>query len=203
LFAGFRWAQLQLGIFFHPKTTYRNPIEVSKQIHKLRESTALPELNIAYQEIYNLNTNPESTDRQLADKAYKLILNAQRPLSLPEIVAAVKIHPDSTDTGFADESYFLEFTRNFIIADPGHEMNPVQFAHASVQEFLQASSSDVSVKFTDILVYAQAAETCLASLNHDQVWKHVSDSISYLEQIHEFAPYAANYWEDTLSLRVR
>jgi ankyrin repeat protein len=198
-------AQLQLGIFFHGKRTYHNHLDVEKQIEKLRENTTLPELNNVYQEIYGLNTNIDSIDRQLADKAYKLLLGAQRLLRLRELGAAVRTTTDNTNLDFVNATYLLEITANFIIAEED-DMNPVQLAHASVQEFLRTLNIEGSSRFTDVSVHAQAAETCLASLNRDQVWTPLpplTDAEMNYETprekttsltIHKFARYAALYW---------
>ncbi|KAK5239647.1 hypothetical protein LTS06_012728, partial [Exophiala xenobiotica] len=108
----FRWAELQLAIIFDKRTPYRIPEDVQTKLSALDRETAVPSLRDAYDEVYNINTKVDRTDRQHAIKAYRLLLCCRRPLRTEELTEAVATNPDGTVHPQVNSVYVLEITRN-------------------------------------------------------------------------------------------
>lgn len=89
-------------------------------------------LDTAYEEIYDYNTEPDSSSREFVAKALKWMMCAQRPLSITELAEAVSIDENEIQEEISGEILLL-ICSNFIIAD---KSRVAQFAHPSVPEYL-------------------------------------------------------------------
>jgi len=100
-------------------------------------------LSGVYDEIMNSIESRPGTDFELATRALKWMLVSLRPLSPKELVAAAELNPESTPPHSlqppAEPLLNLELVIHvcggLILLD--HELNVIQFAHLSVQEYLE------------------------------------------------------------------
>ncbi|KAK5457969.1 hypothetical protein LTS15_004048 [Exophiala xenobiotica] len=155
----FRWAELQLAIIFDKRTPYRIPEDVQAKLAALDRETAVPSLRDAYDEVYNINTKADRTDRQHAIKAYRMLLCCRRPLRTEELTEAVATNPDGTVHPLVDSVYVLEITRNLVFED--ERSQTVRFSHQSVVEYLKGRGSKKTREFDQVQNNSQMAEACL------------------------------------------
>ena len=157
----FRWAELQLALFFSSKSRLRHSNDVETKLQALEKKTGLPELDLVYREIYEMNTSKGSESRAVAVRAFKWILSAYEPLELSELSYAVALQDDGNPDPEVNNDFVLDVCSNFVTIDPFYH---AQFVHASVRDFLEDLTFDDSEVFSDISVNIQAAKTCLVYL---------------------------------------
>ena len=157
----FRWAELQLALFYSPKSRLRHSKDVETKLQALERKTGLPELNQAYREIYEMNTHEGSEARAVAVRAFKWILSAYKPLTLSELSYAAAIRDDGVLDSEVDNDFVLDVCSNFVTIDTSEKP---QFVHASVREFLEDLEIDELIVYSERLVHTQAAKTCLIYL---------------------------------------
>lgn len=152
---------LQLALFYSPKSRLRHSKDVETKLRALEKETGLPELNVAYREIYDMNTHEGSEARAVAVRAFKWILSAYGPLTLSEISYAAAIRDDGVLDSEVDNDFVLDVCSNFVTIDTSQQP---QFVHASVREFLEDLKIDDSKVYSNRSVHTQAAKTCLIYL---------------------------------------
>ena len=157
----FRWAELQLALFFSPKSRLRHSKDVETKLRALERKTGLPELNLVYREIYDMNTDEGSESRAVAVRAFKWILAAYTPLELAELRYAAAIRDDGVLDHEVNNDFVLDVCSNFVTVDTSDHP---QFVHASVREFLEDLEIDDSRVYSERLAHTQAAKTCLGYL---------------------------------------
>jgi hypothetical protein len=161
----FRWTELQLDLFFSPKSPFRLTRDAEAKLDKLDKELGLPELDSAYEEVYNMNT-PHPGDRNMAIKAYKWMLCAQITLHIDELTKAVSFDGANLDPEI-NAKYILEICSNLIITEIPSGI--VRFAHLSVREYLEKRVVYTAKEFSSIEAHTQATETCLAYMNHSRL----------------------------------
>ena len=157
----FRWAELQLALFFSSKSRLRHSKDVETKLQALEKRTGLPELDAVYREIYEMNTEEGSESRAVAVRAFKWILSAYEPLELLELSYAAALRDDGILDPEVNNDFVLDVCSNFVIVDAS---NHAQFAHASVRDFLNDQAIDHCRIYTEKMVHTQAAKTCLIYL---------------------------------------
>ena len=157
----FRWVELQLALFFSPKSRLRHSKDVETKLRVLERKTGLPELNLVYREIYEMNTDEDSESRAVAVRAFKWILSAYRPLELSELSYAAAIRDDGVLDPEVNNNFVLDVCSNFITIDI---LDHPQFVHASVRDFLEDLEIDHLKVYSERSVHTQAAKTCLIYL---------------------------------------
>ena len=157
----FRWAELQLALFFSSKSRLRHSKDVETKIQALERRTGLPELDSVYREIYEMNTGEGSESRAVAVRAFKWILSAYEPLELSELSYAAALRDDGVPDPEVNNDFVLDVCSNFVTIDTFHH---AQFAHSSVRDFLEDLDSDNWKVYSDTSVNIQAAKTCLVYL---------------------------------------
>ena len=157
----FRWVELQLALFFSPKSRLRHSKDVETKLRVLERKTGLPELILVYREIYEMNTDEGSESRAVAVRAFKWILSAYTPLELSELSYAAAIRDDGFLDPEVNNNFVLDVCSNFITID---NSDHPQFVHASVRDFLEDLEMDDLKVYSKRSVHTQAAKTCLIYL---------------------------------------
>ena len=157
----FRWAELQLALFFSSKSRLRHSKDVETKLQALEKRTGLPELDAVYREIYDMNTEEGSESRAVAVRAFDWILSAYEPLELSELSYAVALRDDGISDPEVNNDFVLDVCSNFVTIDAS---NHAQFVHASVRDFLDGLEIDDSRVYSERMVHTQAAKTCLIYL---------------------------------------
>ena len=161
MFSRFRWAELQIALFFSSRSKLRHSKDVETKLRSLERKTGLPELDLAYREIYDMNTEEGSESRAVAVRAFKWILAAYTPLELSELSYAAAIQDDGVLDPEVNNDFILDICSNFVTIDTsGHP----QFVHGSVRDFLGELEIDDSKVYSQRSVHTQAAKTCLIYL---------------------------------------
>lgn len=176
----FRWVQLQLEIFFSPKTPLRHSKDVIGKLDRLDEDVRAPQLDTVYDEIYEMNVQ-QSQDRINASTALKWIMCSRRPLKITELVEAVSIDMEGNIDTEVDETYVMQICSNLLVTDDAYF---VQFAHLSVREYLMSRKA-----YSDIEAQVQAAKTCLAYVLHTNISK-----VTGFYEESSISRYAIKYW---------
>ncbi len=127
----------------------------------MERRTGLPELNLVYREIYEMNTAEGSESRAIAVRAFKWILSAYEPLGLSELSYAAALRDDGVLDPEVNNEFVLDVCSNFVAIDTSDH---AQFAHASVRDFLEDLEIDDSRVYSERLAHTQAAKTCLIYL---------------------------------------
>ena len=154
----------------------------------MERETGLPELNLAYREIYDMNTHERSEARAVAVRAFKWILSAYQPLKLSELSYAAAIRDDGALDSEVDDDFVLDVCSNFVTIDTSER---TQFVHASVREFLEDLEIDDSKVYSARSVHTQAAKTCLIYLT-----SRMFLAAPEIDLDTGFPEYARNFWPD-------
>ncbi len=113
----FRWVELQLDLFpsLANDPFYHDTIE--EQLRAVQETSSLPELDDAYDQVYKRNTRDKAYGK-LAVKALQRVFASYRNLHIDELQAAVTIRVDITQApGVTTTSFLNRICSNFITAD--------------------------------------------------------------------------------------
>ena len=157
----FRWAELQLALFFSSKSRLRHSSDVETRLQALEKKTGLPELDSVYREIYEMNTGEGSESRAVAVRVFKWILSAYEPLELSELSYAAALRDDGVPDPEVNNDFVLDVCSNFVTIDTFYH---AQFVHASVRDFLEDLKFDDWKVYSETSVNIQAAKTCLVYL---------------------------------------
>ncbi|KAI9772499.1 MAG: hypothetical protein M1840_000704 [Geoglossum simile] len=181
----FRWVELQLNlVLVIQRPLHRTKIE--ERLKRLETSTAVPDLNKTYDDVYDMNT--EGGYGELAAKAFKWVLCSFEPLHIDVLVSAVAIFADGRwDETFTKDSMLNRFCSNFIITD---DSGIVRFAHLSVREYLEQHRSGL---YSPLQSHTQAAVSCL-SLMLQPVPDSSAMTAAKRPPWREFREYANLYW---------
>lgn len=133
---------------------------------KLENQTGLPELDVIYEEIYQMNTKLDLPSRGVAVRIYKWALAAQKPLLITELAGAVSYDENGPMVAKITPDHILKICSNFLLADTSRV---VQFCHLSAREFLEKRETDSVPDYPIDLVHSQAAISSLAFLNHNKM----------------------------------
>ena len=155
----FRWAELQLGIFFHPRSP---PIYLEETvldyICKLDKGTVngQDDLNKAYEEVFNLNTRENTAEREHALIVYKLLMFSERK-DIMFMVDVIRSQQNSKCLDAIQPEYILDLTRDFLGSSASKNGTEcVTFVHVSAMEYLQRFPS-----FEESQFHADIAQLCL------------------------------------------
>ena len=157
----FRWAELQLALFFSSKSRLRHSKDVETKLKALEKKAGLPQLDSVYSEIYEMNTNERSESRAVAIRVFKWILSAYRPLKLSELSYAAALQDDGVADPEVNNDFVMDVCSNFVTIDTSDH---AQLAHASVRDFLDDLKVDDLRVYSERMVHTQAAKTCLIYL---------------------------------------
>ena len=113
----FRWAELQLALFFSSKSRLRHSKDVETKLQALMKKTGLPELDSVYREIYEMNTSEGSESRAVAVRAFTWILAAYEPLGLSELSYAAALRDDGALDPEVNNDFVLDVCSNFVTID--------------------------------------------------------------------------------------
>ncbi|CAG8371539.1 unnamed protein product [Penicillium salamii] len=182
----FRWVELQLDVFFNPKSKIRRPGVFKRKLESLESGSGIPELDEVYDEIYDMNVSTDE-DRRAAERTLKWLMCCQKPLSIEVLVKAVSFDSNGALDQAVDEDYLLAICSNFIII---YHNQMVQFAHLSVREYLASSA-----KHSYSTANAQTARTSLLYLLNE-----CSQGDADPSKRDGFVQYAALYWPVHYSL---
>lgn len=190
----FKWVQLQLALFIDEDDPF-TPHEAERKLNELETTsegeTIMKGLGEAYDAIYNRNIKKDDQRRQDAEKALKLICCSFRELTIEELLTAVAVNKHKIDTHVTRDYLLKKICSNFIVE--GHN-DTAQFAHQSVREYLKTrgkkQETDEYGEYSEAEAHSQAAETCLAYLNH------CDTHISPITQGSGFPQYAVFYWAE-------
>jgi hypothetical protein len=187
LYSRFRWAELKLARFLSNKSRMRYSEDVTKALDKLMNEVGDPNLDKVYDEIYDTNTQVESTSRAIATRAYQWMMCAQRPLRITELADAASAYQSEESKRETNAESILEICSNFIIADSS---NIAQFAHLSVREYLEERKTDGIKEYSQEQAHNLVAETCLAYLLNPPT------PISDIEDFQDALPeYSVLFWD--------
>jgi hypothetical protein len=96
-------------------------------LEKLDEETGTPELDSAYEEIYQMNTAAGSKSRNIASRAYKWMLAAQKQLFIEELAETVSYDQDGTPDLAITSALILKLCSNFVFADSSRVVSSLIF----------------------------------------------------------------------------
>lgn len=182
----FRWAELQLALFFSSKSRLRHSKDVETKLRTLDRKTGLPELNLVYREIYDMNTDAGSESRAVAVRAFRWILAAYTPLELAELSYAAAIRDDGVLDHEVNNDFVLDVCSNFVTIDAS---NHAQFAHTSVRDFLEDLKIEDSRVYSERMNHSQAAKTCLVYLTSSMFLSAAENELGT-----GFPAYVRSFW---------
>ena len=159
--------KLQLDLFLGPRSRLRHQKDVIQKLNQLEGddgSQKLEELNQAYEEIYENNTEEGSESRIFAVRALKWMVCALRPLLITELAEAASINDNETTDNLTPDG-LLQICSNFIISD---ESGIAQFPHESVREYLERREIRKIKEYSLEQAHIQAAVTCLICVSNRQ-----------------------------------
>ena len=108
-----------------------------------------------------MNTTEGSESRAVAVRVFKWILSAYKPLKLSELSYAAALRDDGVADPEVNNDFVLDVCSNFVTIDTSDRL---QFAHASVREFLEDLKIEDSRVYSKRMVHTQTAKTCLIYL---------------------------------------
>ncbi|TAQ91338.1 hypothetical protein B7494_g305 [Chlorociboria aeruginascens] len=203
----FLWVKLQIATFFPRNQDLRNGKDIRRKIENLETP---PDLETVYKEVYDTNSEPGSEDLKVAENVYKWMLSIKRNFSVEDLVEAV--FPRSLGTAEMDEKlrlvdYIRRVCANFIIlsesgADsstsemlesnaPETKVKTVQFAHATVNDYLKSRPEG---EYTKKSTHGHIAESCLSYLRGVR-----RENAREAREDRGFLNYALAYWPYHLS----
>ncbi|KAJ3574775.1 hypothetical protein NPX13_g4254 [Xylaria arbuscula] len=153
----FQWAFLQINEL----------LELETEIAIRRRLDSLPaDLKVAYDEIYGKIKARDEHDATLADRAFKLVACAGRPLTSEMLLGAIlfsseTIAPDLSEA--ITERQLLHLCNNLLVIDSHFDddadthMNVWRFSHLSVREYFELNHWDLQS------AHYHAASVCLKS----------------------------------------
>ncbi|KAI1314158.1 hypothetical protein F5Y03DRAFT_389634 [Xylaria venustula] len=155
----FQWAFLQINELLGLET---------QSAIRSRLGNLPADLKIAYDEIYSKIEARDKYDRALADRAFKWVACARRPLNSEELLSAIRLDSDTTDFDLSDtitESQLLHLCNNLLVIDtnrsrPRMYWNLWRFSHLSVAEYFEANHWDLEH------AHCHVASVCLKNLLH-------------------------------------
>jgi ankyrin repeat protein len=169
---------------------------VSLQIQNLCDSQRMIHENDIYEELGKLpNTLKESydiiyervkmaspTSQQIAERAIKWLLCAQRPLNSPEFIAAISVDSNGNYTPLTIPQ-LLNMCCNLVVLD--EELDIFRFAHLSLREYLEGRE-----EYSQVQTHTLAIERCIETYTPREEPR--LSSVIELNDI--FRRYATLYW---------
>jgi ankyrin repeat protein len=166
-------------------------------------------LKTAYDEIYGKIKAYNEHDRTLADRAFKWVACAHKPLSIKGLLSAIRWDSDTDTPDLSDiitESQLLHLCNNLLIIDSQRDV--WRFSHLSVAEYFEENHWDLQ------RVHCHAASVCLKVLiemyknvDPDQIAVGESNLLSRTKRLSwcvgakrqvklgsSFQEYARDYW---------
>ncbi|KAJ2995025.1 hypothetical protein NUW58_g1386 [Xylaria curta] len=199
----FQWAFLQINEILDLETESA----IRDRLGKLPSS-----LKSAYDEIYDRIKSRHKKDRDLADRAFKLVACACEPLSSRRLLSAIRFDSDTDTLDLSDtikESQLLHLCNNLLVIDSQRYV--WRFSHLSVIEYFEESHWDLR------RAHCHVANICLKllieaykNLDVDEIFdEEPTDTptdepdfilgerqLNNLEIGYPFEPYARTYWMD-------
>lgn len=121
--------KLQLKLFFGSKSRLKHEEDVIKKLDTLERDGSQTSNNLdEVYDILNDNTEGGSPSRDVAARALKWMICAERPLLIMELSEAASINDNETNHEITGD-YILQICSNFVISD---ESKTARFAHVSV-----------------------------------------------------------------------
>lgn len=143
----FRWAALQVESLCDPEYVHSEE-DVSELLRTIPET-----LEATYTEILAKFQRYQTFSREAILNGLKLLMCAEYPMRITEVLGAVTILSGTGCTKF-DEDDFIRMAHSLIVVD--RQSKSFRFAHLSVREYLEGHP-DFSAEST----HAVAAEACL------------------------------------------
>jgi hypothetical protein len=163
-----------------------HPKDAIKKLEKLEKETGMPELDAAYEDIYQMNTAEDSESRKITMRAYRWILAAQRQLLISELTEAVSYDEEGVSDSALTPELLLKLCSNFVFADSSHV---IQFSHLSAREFLEKRRSNSALDYSVVQNHNQAAISCLSFLTGTNLY-----NITSFTKGTRFPGYAVIFW---------
>jgi hypothetical protein len=135
----FRWVELQLSLFFDPRTPLHHPESIKIKIQSLKDGSIAGQelLNSTYQDIFDRNTHEGFIERTHADLVLSFILCAFEKPTFGLLIQLVSRSHGEVD-GTVDREYLLKICRNVITSNANGD---VELADISVKDFLRTWSA--------------------------------------------------------------
>jgi ankyrin repeat protein len=134
------------------------------------------DLKETYQEILATIQLQDGIGPKIADRAFKWMMAAYKPLSAKQLLVAAFQDPDKQElnqipAGF-DINFVLKACRNLLVVETvntyGRHFTECRFAHLSVQEFLE--NKDGNVEQSRLEAHCAVARGCLSLLLNCPLW---------------------------------
>jgi GPI inositol-deacylase, winged helix domain/Ankyrin repeats (3 copies) len=154
-----------LQLFQVRRQQFVPPKDATMKLDRLETQTGPPELDQVYEEIYQINTEPDSHSRTVADRCYQWVMAAQRPFQLSELTQAVSHDENGCPDNDITEELILIICSNFLLEDTSQA---IQFCHVSAREFLGHRQTGLTnIRFSEQVIHSYAAICCLAFLQNN------------------------------------
>lgn len=155
----FRWIELQLALFFPKNPRVLGLSQIQHRLAKLEDRIGVPDLEEAYEEIYRRTTEEDEDYKHDLDLALSWMLACEWSLDIEHLIEVITFEHErcAKSTSGIHEEYVLGLTSDLLVLD---EENDLQFAHASVKEFLQVQPR-LCETFSEIKTHVQVAVNCL------------------------------------------
>jgi ankyrin repeat protein len=152
-------------------------------------------LDDVYNEVYEMNGTDEG-NMPIIVRALKWMICAQRTLSIETLAAAASVDDTGQSKEDVNKVYILSICSNFIVEDSSRN---AQFAHLSVQEYLQRRNEGKEYSFDQ--AHRQIATTCLAYMIHHRV--QLDNWMSFSNDILDYSVvYWAYHWYNAAGKRL-
>lgn len=184
----FRWVELQLATFFPVNRDVLRRRDVEKKLRNLQSSVP-QQLGEVYEQIYNMNAAHDTEDLVTVERVYKWMLGVKRNLTFDELIEAISVNKEANTDPHGEEvtkDYIKRVCANFIIGHDTENGTTVQFAHASVKDYLESRRSG---EYARGPVHGQIAESCLLYLSRVE-----REMINEVYDKDGFPNYALAYW---------
>ncbi|KAK1762907.1 hypothetical protein QBC33DRAFT_460474 [Phialemonium atrogriseum] len=177
----FQWAYLQIKELLELQTEQT----IRDRLGKLPE-----DLEGAYDEIYGKIQSRHKYEKAFADRAFKWVMCACKPLGSEELLSAVRLDPDTDNSHLderVDEGLLLELCNNLLVLDSQREV--WRFSHLSVREYFEENHWGLWQ------AHCHAAKVCLGLLietHKNPTSKGKPQDI--FDLAHPFQKYLRHHW---------
>jgi hypothetical protein len=159
-------------------------------------------LQATYDEIYSKIAARNEHEKVLADRAFKLVMCACKPLESSELLSAICLDPEGGITHLSeevDEDLLLDLCNNLLVLDG--QRNVWRFSHLSVTEYIEENHWDLRQ------AHCYAAKICLGLLfetykeprtisidSRGDSYGHESRAYDIFDAKHSLQKYSRHHW---------
>ena len=163
-----------------------DPAKIKNEANVQHALSILPqELNEMYDIIFSQISTSCEPNPEVASRALKWLMSAQRPLKAGEFIASVAVDSEGHCFTWKNDD-ILSICCNFVVYDD--EQDVFRFAHLSVQEYLEKRQ-----QYTDLATHSLALERCLHVIG-ELAQSDTTASALTVSLNQTFRPYASLYW---------